>query len=167
MNTYANALKTLAHCVLRRISLVTRDDKTKRGATACGQADGYMPYPANQVDARPLRDASMETRGTVGMRTRDLSTRDGIAAELDVMAASAQRRCGLSWELFVKLFTTDVNAFLPKLEASLRPVALEIAKTMDYATPEELERMQKQIREWGGCPHTGINPSHCPCGLHE
>ncbi|KVM78555.1 hypothetical protein WJ60_29420 [Burkholderia ubonensis] len=101
------------------------------------------------------------------MRTRNLSTRDGIEAELDLMAASAQGRCGLSWELFVKLFTADVNAFLPELDAPLRPVALEIAKTMDYATPEEVEHLQEQIRASGGCPLTGIDPSHCPCGRHE
>ncbi|RQQ77822.1 hypothetical protein DF134_36520 [Burkholderia stagnalis] len=83
------------------------------------------------------------------------------------MAAEAQRCCGLSYELFVKLFSADVDALIRELDAPLDSVALEIAKTMDYATPEERNQMQEEIRKSGGCSLTGIDPDCCPCGRHE
>ncbi|WGS45770.1 hypothetical protein LFL97_23980 [Burkholderia sp. JSH-S8] len=166
MNTYANAFKTLALWALRRISMVALHDTTRSGATGA-QADEHMTYQAMRVDAAPLRDASMETHGAVCVRTRDLSTRDGIEAELELMAASAQRRCGLSYELFVKLLSSDVDRLLDELEPDFKAVALEIAETLGYANPQQLEEMQDEIEKSGGCPLTGIDPSCCPCGRHE
>ncbi|WP_058034561.1 hypothetical protein [Burkholderia pseudomallei] len=179
MNTYANALEARTHWALHRVSLVAGDDKNTskelrsalRFAKLSGEmgarADEEMNCPALLIDVQPLRDAFMASFQAVCERRRKLRTRDGIAAELESMAADANRRCGLSYELAVKWFSVDVETLLRELEAPLRPVALEIAKTMDYATPDERKKMQDEIRESGGCSLTGIDPHCCPCGRHE
>ncbi|WP_423383488.1 hypothetical protein [Burkholderia sp. LMG 32019] len=179
MNTYANALEARTHWALHRVSLVAGDDQkatkelrlsldyAKRSGDTGARTDADMTCPALLIDVQPLRDAFVASFEAICERRRKLRTRDGIAAVLDSMAAEAQRRCGLSYELFVKLFSADVEGLFGELEMPFQSVALEIAKTMEYATPEELEQMQEDIEESGGCSLTGIDPWCCPCGRHE
>ncbi|KGC70283.1 putative pLASMID PROTEIN [Burkholderia pseudomallei] len=179
MNTYANALEARTHWALHRVSLVAGDDKkaskelrlsldyAKRSGNAGAQTDEDMTCPALLIDVQPLREVFVASFEAVCERRRKLRTRDGIAAELESMAAESNRRCGLSYELFVKWFSDDVDGFLEELEPASAEVALEIARSIGYATPEEREEMQDEIEASGGCSLTGIDPWCCPCGRHE
>ncbi|RQQ77824.1 hypothetical protein DF134_36525 [Burkholderia stagnalis] len=179
MSTYTNALEARTHWALHRVSLVAGDDKkatkelrsalslAKLSGEMAGWVDEGMTCPALLIDVQPLRDAFMERFAAICERRRKLRTREGIEVELESMAARANRSCGLSYELFVKWFSLDVDALVRGLEAEFQPVALEIAKSMDYATPDERKKLQEDIEESGGCSLTGIDPWCCPCGRHE
>lgn len=179
MSTFANSLKARTHWALHRVSVVAGDDKTaatelrraldyaRRGGKAGGWDDEDMSCPALLADVQPLRDAFMDAFEAARGQRRKLRTQEGIAAELDAMAAEANRGCGQSYELFTSRFSDSVDGLLDELESPFRTVALELAKGSGYATPEEREEMQQEIAASGGCSLTGIDPWCCPCGRHE
>jgi hypothetical protein len=60
-----------------------------------------------------------------------------------------------------------VDNLLETVEHPFRDIAIEIATSKGYATPEERSVMQDEIEESGGCSLTGIDRYCCPCGRHE
>jgi hypothetical protein len=176
---FSNALDARPQWALHRVSVVAGNDKdarnrlfwalnyAKRSGDAAAREDEEMQCPALLADVPPLRDAYTDAFEAVRHRRQKLRTRDGIEAELTAMADEARRGCGLSYELFVKRFSQDVDGFIDGLESPFQALALEIAKDKGYATPEEREAMQDEIEESGGCSPTGIDPWCCPCGRHE
>ncbi|WP_454875161.1 hypothetical protein [Paraburkholderia xenovorans] len=176
---FSTALDARTQWALHRVSVVAGNDKAAKDrlfwalnyAKRCGDTAGYdddeMQCPALLADVQPLRDAYIEAFEAVRQRREKRRTRDGIDAELTEMADAARRGCGLSFELFVKRFSQEVDDFLDALEMPFQDLALAIAKDKGYATMEERQAMQDEIEESGGCWLTGIDPWCCPCGNHE
>ncbi|MBU9366414.1 hypothetical protein BX589_14924 [Paraburkholderia fungorum] len=179
MNRYSLALEARARWAMYVVSLVGGKESAaktakslaiigaERSGQAAGRDDEDVRCPALLADVEELRDAFTRAMLSVRELRQKRRTRDGIAAEVEAMAKEANRRCGLSYELFVKWFSEDVEGLLEELEPEYRPLALEIAKVNGYATSEERHAMQDEIEESGGCPLTGIDPWCCPCGRHE
>lgn len=176
---FSTALDARTQWALHRIGVVAGNDKdakdrlfwalnyAKRCGDMAGHADDEMQCPALLADVQQLRNAYIDAFETVRERREKRRTREGIDAELSAMADTSRRGCGLSYELFVKRFSQNVDDFLDELEVPFRDPALEIAKGKGYATPEECQAMQDEIEESGGCSLTGIDPWCCPCGNHE
>ncbi len=79
-------------------------------------------------------------------------------------AEHAQRGCGLSWEHWVTLFSTEIDAQANRLPQHQRAQALEIAaQEWDYATPAERQETQDWLADNGCCSH-GITLGCCPAG---
>ena len=79
-------------------------------------------------------------------------------------AEHAQRGCGLAWEHWVTLFSSEIDAQVSRLPESQRVHALEIAaQEWDYATPAERQETQEWLAENGCCSH-GIEFGYCPAG---
>ncbi|CAM2198450.1 conserved protein of unknown function (plasmid) [Paraburkholderia kururiensis] len=176
MTSLSFALDARTQWALYRVSVVAGNERDAESrlfrALQCARGSGDAPdaepqCPALLADVQPLRIAYMEAFEAVRQRLERRRTRDGIDAELREMARDASHGCGLSYELFVKRFSQDVDDFLDVLEEPFRPLALEIATGRGYATQEEREAMQDEIEESGGCSLTGIDPWCCPCGNHE
>src|SRR3546814_2430647 len=69
-------------------------------------------------------------------------------------AEHAQRGCGLAWEHWVTLFSSEIDAQVSRLPESQRAHALEIAaQEWDYATPAERQETQEWLAENGCCSH--------------
>ena len=78
-------------------------------------------------------------------------------------AAHAQRGCGLSYDHYVTLFSSAIDAQANRLPDEQRAQALEIAaQEWDYATPAERQETQDWNAEHGYCSH-GIEFG-CPAG---
>lgn len=179
LTRFSSALDARTQWALHRISVVAgnhRDAKdrlfwalyyAKRSGDAAAWEDDEMQCPALLADLRPLRDAYIDAFDAVRHRRQRRRTRDGIEAELTTMAGDARRGCGLSYELFVKRFSQDVDGLLDVMESPYQSLALEVARQKGYATQEERKAMQDEIEETGGCSLTGIDPWCCPCGRHE
>jgi len=81
-------------------------------------------------------------------------------------AAHAQRGCGLSYDHYVTLFSSEIDAQASRLPPDQRAQALEIAaQEWDYATPAERQETQDWLADNGCCSH-GITLGCCPadCG---
>lgn len=79
-------------------------------------------------------------------------------------AAHAQRGCGLSYDHYVTLFSSEIDALANRLPEEQRAQALEIAaQEWDYATPAERQETQDWNAEHGYCSH-GIEFGCCPAG---
>lgn len=79
-------------------------------------------------------------------------------------AEHAQRGCGLSWEHWVTLFSSEIDMQASRLPEDQRAQALEIAaQEWDYATPAERQETQDWLAENGCCSH-GITLGCCPAG---
>jgi hypothetical protein len=141
-------------------------DATRSGQVA-GLADDEVRCPALLDDVEALKNAFSDAMQYVRDVRQKRRTRDGLEAEIAAMANASQRRCGLSYELYVKLFSDEVEGLLSELEPEFRPLALELAEASGYATHDERAAMQEEIEESGGCSLTGIDPDCCPCGRHE
>lgn len=87
-----------------------------------------------------------------------------IENHIQDMAAEAQRRCGLSYELFVQTFSEMVDNAYPEGSSS-RTEALEHAGD-EYATVEERAATQAELAEQGLCRH-GLDKDCCPCGCGD
>ena len=76
----------------------------------------------------------------------------------------AQRGCGLSYDHYVTLFSSAIDAQANRLPDEQRAQALEIAaQEWDYATPAERQETQDWNAEHGYCSH-GIEFGCCPAG---
>ncbi|WP_422766441.1 hypothetical protein, partial [Pseudomonas aeruginosa] len=76
----------------------------------------------------------------------------------------AQRGCGLSYDHYVTLFSSAIDAQANRLPDEQRAQALEIAaQEWDYATPAERQETQDWLAENGCCSH-GITLGCCPAG---
>lgn len=78
-------------------------------------------------------------------------------------AEHAQRGCGLSWDHWVTLFSSEVDARASRLPQDQRAQALQIAQEWDYATPTERQETQDWNAANGFCSH-GITLGCCPAG---
>ena len=82
----------------------------------------------------------------------------------ETAAARAQRGCGLSWDHWVTLFSSEIDAQASGLPDDQRARALEIAaQDWDYATPAERQATQDWLAANGYCSH-GIDLGCCPAG---
>ncbi|MFM0275585.1 hypothetical protein PQQ59_33695 [Paraburkholderia aspalathi] len=179
MSTYSNALDARTHWALHRISVIAGNDRdagnrllrARTFATLSGIASGLgdevTQCPALLADVPVLRDAFMASFEAERDRRQKRRTREGLEDEVAQMAEEANRGCGLSYELFVKRFSQGVDRLLDVVEGPFQGIALEIATSKGYATPDERAAMQDEIEASGGCSLTGIDPYCCPCGRHE
>lgn len=78
-------------------------------------------------------------------------------------AEHAQRGCGFSYEHYVTLFSSEIDAQVGRLPEDQRAQALQIAQEWDYATPAERQETQDWLAEDGCCTH-GITLGCCPAG---
>lgn len=88
-----------------------------------------------------------------------------LAKRLDGIAAEANRGCGLSYDLFVDMFSAAVDAAFPPGEP-LHEQARVLARERGYATPEERAQTQDELAEMGYCSH-GIERDCCPAGCGD
>ena len=85
-------------------------------------------------------------------------------AVCNTAADHAQRGCGLAWEHWVTLFSSEIDTQVDRLPEDQRAHALEIAaQEWDYATPAERQETQEWLAEIGCCSH-GITLGCCPAG---
>ncbi|MBN8490795.1 MAG: hypothetical protein J0M00_05115 [Burkholderiales bacterium] len=79
-------------------------------------------------------------------------------------AEHAQRGCGLSWDHWITLFSTEIDMQASRLPENQRTHALDIAaQEWDYATPAERQETQDWNAANGYCSH-GITLGCCPAG---
>ena len=79
-------------------------------------------------------------------------------------AGHAQRGCGLSWDHWVTLFSSEIDMQARRLPEEQRAHALEIAaQEWGYATPAERQETQDWLADNGYCTH-GIELGYCPAG---
>lgn len=79
-------------------------------------------------------------------------------------AEHAQCGCGLSWDHWVTLFSSEIDEQASRLPQDQRAHALAIAtQEWDYATPAERQETQDWNAANGCCSH-GITLGCCPAG---
>jgi hypothetical protein len=79
-------------------------------------------------------------------------------------AEHAQHGCGLCWDHWVTLFSSEIDAQASRLPEDQRAHALEIAaQHWEYATPAERQATQEWNAAHGYCSH-GIELGYCPAG---
>ncbi|MBN9425342.1 MAG: hypothetical protein J0H09_02440 [Burkholderiales bacterium] len=82
----------------------------------------------------------------------------------ETAAQHAERGCGQSYDHYVTLFSSEIDAQASRLPQDQRAQALEIAaQEWDYATPAERQATQDWLAENGFCTH-GIELGYCPAG---
>lgn len=84
-----------------------------------------------------------------------------LRAEFEEAAADAHRRCGLSYEVYVRLFSAEAEPLLAAIDPALRADAIQIAAEFGYYDGEEEPDYGP-----GVCTLTGIDDYCCPCGRH-
>jgi hypothetical protein len=79
-------------------------------------------------------------------------------------ADHAQRGCGQSYDHYVALFSSEIDAQASRLPQDQRAQALEIAtQEWSYATPAERQETLDWNAANGYCSH-GIQLGYCPAG---
>lgn len=78
----------------------------------------------------------------------------------------ASSGCGLSHSLYVQRFSKLFDEAFHAVEPAVRDAAVAVARSYDYATPEELTCGQSERLQNGDCIH-GLNAQTCPCGCFE
>jgi len=174
---YSIALDARVYWAHHRVSTVAGDEERAewnlgwalKRARRCGEAAAResMACPHLLADEPLLARAWTSAFDAACLKLQKLRTREGLDEWISTMASEANRGCGLSYELFVKRFSVMVDDALDQVEPAYRDLAIEVAKAHDYATAEELDAMQEEIENSGGCSLTGIDPDCCPCGRHE
>lgn len=86
-----------------------------------------------------------------------------ITATIEQLANEAQARCGLNYELYVDLFSADVNRFMATLSEDEREVAEQAARQNDYSSPSEQAKYEFGDNE---CIHHFVYDT-CPLGCGE
>lgn len=84
-------------------------------------------------------------------------------AVCETAAAYASKRCALSHDYYVGLFSAAIDGELVRLPETQRSRALQIAREWDYETPAERQESQIWNAEHGFCCH-GIQLGYCPAG---
>lgn len=88
-----------------------------------------------------------------------------LTAQLERLAAEANRRCGLSYDLFVEKFSAAVDGQFPP-GSPLRSTALALARPQGYASEDERAQSQADLHAMGYCSH-GIDRDCCPAGCGD
>ena len=78
-------------------------------------------------------------------------------------AEHAQRGCGLSWDHWVTLFSSEIDAQASRLPEEQRAQGLQVAQEWGYATPAERQEPQDWNATQGSCSQ-GIEFGYCPAG---
>ncbi|EMY8159270.1 hypothetical protein [Pseudomonas monteilii] len=100
------------------------------------------------------------------MQTTTCTTLDETAwrAICEAAAENAHRGCGLSHDLYVELFSKEIDVQVDRLPEGQHIQALQIAaQEWEYATPAEREETQDWNAKHGYCSH-GIELGYCPAG---
>lgn len=79
------------------------------------------------------------------------------------IAEDAARRCGLSHDYYVELFSIGIDCEIANLPQKNRSEAITIARDWDYASDSERAEQQEWLSENGYCSH-GIELGCCPAG---
>jgi hypothetical protein len=174
---YSIALEARVYWAHHRVSVVAGNEKgAERNlgwafklARRCGEvaARENLELPRLVADVPQLTCEWEAGFKAVRLKLLKLRTREGLTEWISAMADEANRGCGQVYELFVKRFSGMVDARLDEVELEYQALAIEIAKSHDYATAEELNAAWEEIEASGGCSLTGIDPWCCPCGRHE
>ena len=82
-----------------------------------------------------------------------------LRAEFEEATADAHRRCGLSYEFYVRLFSAEAEPLLAAIDPALRTDAIQIAAEFGYYDGEAEPDCGP-----GVCTLTGIDDYCCPCG---
>lgn len=88
-----------------------------------------------------------------------------LGAELERLAAEANRCCGLSYNLFVDKFSAAVDRQFPP-GSPLRSAALALAEPQGYASEDERAQSQADLHPMGYCTH-GLDRDCCPAGCGD
>mgnify|MGYP000179509250 CR=1 FL=1 len=86
--------------------------------------------------------------------------------KIETFIEQANKSCGLSYEVFIKNFSSLIDDYVAQQDSSIKPAILELAKQHDYATAEEIETMDKENYDAGLCGH-GLDPDCCPAGCGD
>ena len=83
---------------------------------------------------------------------------------LACMAEGASKGTGCSYELYVANISSMVDGYISELSEPVAKEFLALAKEKyDYATPEEIQMCQEELKDEGYCSH-GIELGCCPAG---
>lgn len=82
------------------------------------------------------------------------------------MAAEATRRCGLSYDLYVQMFSELVDSKVGGLPADIRARAIARAERWDYLSAAGRAKVQQELADSGYCSH-GLDPNCCPVGCGD
>ncbi|WP_253926796.1 CcgAII protein [Dickeya dadantii] len=89
---------------------------------------------------------------------------------LDDIEASSKivnRNCGLSYELFQRRLSAEIDNKIQKLPTEYQDQAIELAREhFDYISKDEIEEEIRNDMENGICCH-GIDKNCCPSGCGE
>lgn len=91
---------------------------------------------------------------------------DAWRTRCDALAKNANKGCGLSYDLFVEMFSGGVKRHLDGMPEEWKADAETIARDFGYATPAELEKMRDEQAAMGCCSH-GLDPDCCPAGCGD
>lgn len=91
----------------------------------------------------------------------DGETLSAIRARFEEVAADANRRCGQSYEYYLRLFSAAADPLLAVVDPEVRDKALRIAAEFGYGDSDEEPDYGPGI-----CTLTGTDDYCCPCGRH-
>lgn len=96
-----------------------------------------------------------------------LTVEQEVRTSLEEISKRAQAGCGLVYELYIKLFSREVDGRYANTAPEVRDFAYRVAKEeYDYISPAEVEALDKSLMEEGLCSH-GLDSNTCPCGCFE
>ena len=82
------------------------------------------------------------------------------------LATQAAKGCGASHTVYVERVSAAIEIGLLQFSSEDRERAISVARSVDYATPQELEQEQASLQDCGMCPH-GLEPIYCPVGCGD
>ena len=90
----------------------------------------------------------------------------GIQQRLSELFDESNKRCGLSWDYFVQLFSTSVDSHFANDIPEVRTAAVSMATALGYQTPEQIKALLQEMESDGYCTH-GLDPKWCPAGCGD
>lgn len=99
-------------------------------------------------------------------RARGYLDVDEMNALLSEMAESANRGCGLVYELFADRFSGSVDSMVEGWSDESRNQFIALANDHGYCSREERDAADSSRREEGLCSHF-LDAQTCPCGCFE
>ncbi|WP_186214781.1 hypothetical protein [Burkholderia gladioli] len=129
--------------------------------TCTGPVPGYCPF----LDVDELI-AAWHAGFRKACRSRGYLTADEMDAMLAEMAESANRGCGLVYELFAERFSGSVDSMVEGWSDEARSQFIALANNHGYCSREERDAADSSRREEGLCSHF-LDAQTCPCGCFE
>lgn len=152
----------------------SRDDGL-RHCKICGGAEASLP---NQCPGRRMNEVEESQVQAGRLDFVDGSWRLGTqsaqetfceqawAAKCAELSESANRGCGLVYEVHEARLGASIDAALQQVPESLRQRAIEIAVQHGYTTAAQREETERMLLESGACSH-GFDPYHFPVGCGD